>query len=136
RLPALSRRWCCRPRRERTDRRHAVRSASPGVAAMTAHDRIDAIAAFGFTPRQARFLVTVALHGGYCLRRQYLAFAGLRYGKNVRDFLDGLVSQQLAQRFVYQANRGHLYHLHAKSLYRALEQRDNRNRRQVSPAAI
>ena len=103
---------------------------------MTFEERITALAPLGFTLRQTRFLVTVALHSGYCLRRQYLTFAGLRYGKNVRDFLDGLVSQQLAQRFVYQANRGHVYHLHAKSLYRALEQRDNRNRRQASPAAI
>ena len=38
--------------------------------------------------------------------------------------------------FRYQPNRGHVYHLHAKSLYRALAQRDNRNRRQVSPAVI
>ena len=46
---------------------------------MTAEQRADAIAAFGFTRRQARFLVTVALHGGYCLRRQYETFAGIRY---------------------------------------------------------
>ena len=80
--------------------------------------------------------MTAALHSGYCLRRQYLAFAGVRYGKNVRDFLETLVRRQLAQRFLYQPNRGHVYHLHAKSLYRALAQRDNRNRRQVSPAVI
>src|SRR5207302_10646368 len=129
RLPALSRRWCCRPRRERTDRRHAVRSASPGVAAMTAHDRIDAIAAFGFTPRQARFLVTVALHGGYCLRRQYEAFAGIRYGKNVRAFLDRLVAVGLADRFQGRPDRGHVYHIHGRSLYGALGQEENRNRR-------
>jgi hypothetical protein len=103
---------------------------------VTFDERVTALVPLGFTARQTRFLVTVALHGGYCLRRQYLAFASLRYGKNVRDFLDGLVSRQLAQRFVYQANRGHVYHLYAKSLYRALEQRDNRNRREVSPAAI
>jgi hypothetical protein len=103
---------------------------------MTFDERVTALAPLGFTGRQTRFLVTAALHSGYCLRRQYLAFAGLRYGKNVRDFLDGLVSQQLAHRFLYQANRGHVYHLHATSLYRALKQRDNRNRRQVSPAGI
>jgi hypothetical protein len=103
---------------------------------MTFDERVTALAPLGFTPRQTRFLVTAALHSGYCLRRQYLAFAGVRYGKNVRDFLEALVRRQLAQRFLYQPNRGHIYHLHAKGLYRALAQRDNRNRRQVSPAVI
>ncbi len=103
---------------------------------MTFAERVAALAPLGFTPRQTRFLVTAALHSGYCLRRQYLAFAGVRYGKNVRDFLEALVRRQLAHRFLYQPNRGHVYHLHAKSLYRALAQRDNRNRRQVSPAVI
>jgi hypothetical protein len=103
---------------------------------MTFDERVTALAPLGFTPRQTRFLVTAALHSGYCLRRHYLAFAGVRYGKNVRDFFEALVRRQLAQRFLYQPNRGHIYHLHATSLYRALAQRDNRNRREVSPAVI
>ena len=32
---------------------------------MTAEDRVNAVAEFGFTPRQARFLVTVMLHSFY-----------------------------------------------------------------------
>ena len=90
----------------------------------------------GFTTRQARFLVLVALHSGYCLRRQYAAFAGVSYGKNVRDFLDSLVAKHLAERFSLRADRGHLYHLHARSLYRVLRQEDNRNRREGSAALI
>jgi len=42
---------------------------------MTLDDRVHALASLGLTPRQTRFLVTAALHSGYCLRRQYLAFA-------------------------------------------------------------
>ena len=103
---------------------------------MTPEARIDAVAAFGFTPRQARFLVTVTLHGGYCLRRQYEAFAGIRYGKNVRAFLDRLVAIGLADRFRIRADRGHVYHIHGRSLYNALGQEDNRNRRPASPAQI
>ena len=91
---------------------------------------------FGFTPRQAKFVATVALHSGYCLRRQYATFANLAYGKNVRDFLDDLVDRHLAQRFRVRADRGHVYHLHGRSLYRALGQEDNRNRRQASAALI
>ena len=103
---------------------------------MTFDERVAALAPLGFTPRQTRFLVTAALHSGYCQRRQYLAFAGIRYGKNVCDFLEALVRRHLAHRFMYQPNRGHVYHLYPKALYRALAQRDNRNRRQVSPAVI
>ena len=44
---------------------------------MTAHAvRCQAIEMLGYTPRQAQFLVLVALHGGYFLRRQYVAFTG------------------------------------------------------------
>ncbi len=34
---------------------------------MTYQDRVKAIVQFGFTERQARFLVTVMLHSGACL---------------------------------------------------------------------
>ncbi len=103
---------------------------------MTFNQRVEALAPLGFTPRQTRFLVTVALHSGYCLRRQYAAHSGLAYGKNVRNFLDTLVSHKLATRFTYRANRGHLYHLFARSIYRALDQEDDRHRRHASPALI
>ena len=36
---------------------------------MTAEDRVNAVAEFGFTPRQARFLVLVMRHAGVCLLR-------------------------------------------------------------------
>jgi hypothetical protein len=104
--------------------------------AMQLDEGLRALEPLGLTPRQTRFVMTVALHGGYCLRRQYLRFAGLRYGKNVRDFLDSLVERHLAKRFCYQPNRGYVYHLRAKSLYRCLHQEDNRNRRHVSPPLI
>ena len=103
---------------------------------MTFEDRVRALEPLGFSPRQARFVVTVALHGGYCLRRHYTAFAGIRYGRVVRDFLDSLVTRQLARRVEYRTERGYLYHLHAKSIYRALQQDNNRNRRRARPERI
>jgi hypothetical protein len=93
-------------------------------------------AALGFTARQAEFLTLVALHSGYCLRRQYSSFCALSYGKNVRNFLDGLVDRQLARRVTFRADRGHVYHLFARSIYAALQQEDNRNRPYASPALI
>jgi hypothetical protein len=40
----------------------------------------------------------------------------------------------LALRFTYRVDRGNVYHLHARSIYRALQQDENRNRRVAGPA--
>ena len=48
---------------------------------MTFADRTAALVPFGFTERQARFLVTVMLHSGVCLGRQYCAFARINTGR-------------------------------------------------------
>jgi hypothetical protein len=103
---------------------------------MTFEDRVRALEPFGFTPRQTRFLATVALHSGYCLRRQYAAFAGVQCGKNVGHFLERLVERRLAERFTLRADRGLIYHLTARGIYRAIGEEDNRNRRQASAALI
>ena len=103
---------------------------------MTFEDRVSAMEAWGFLPRQARFLVTVALHSGYCLRRHYTTFTGTQNGKNVQRFLDGLVARELAVRMTYRPDRGHVYHLHNRSLYRALGDEHDRNRRHASAALI
>ena len=63
---------------------------------MTAEDRVKAVVEFGFTERQARFLVTVMLHSGVCLLRQYTAFAGIVHGQKTRKFFDKLVSRKFA----------------------------------------
>jgi hypothetical protein len=73
---------------------------------------------------------------GYCLRRQYEAFAGVRYGKNVRAFLDGLVTRGLAERFAGRSDRGRVYHVHGRTLYRCIGEIDSRNRRPAGPALI
>jgi hypothetical protein len=103
---------------------------------MRFEERVRALELLRLTPRQTRFVAIVALHSGYCLRRQYMAFARLRYGKVVREFLDGLVERGLATKESCRTDRGFLYHLHGRSIYRALGQDDNRNRRRASLAAI
>jgi hypothetical protein len=103
---------------------------------VTFEQRVDAVAAMGFDRRRAQFLALVALHSGYCLRRQYAEFTGVVYGKNVRDFLDHLVKLGVARRLTFRRDRGHIYHLFARSIYSALQQQDNRNRRHASPALI
>ncbi|HKV99398.1 MAG TPA: hypothetical protein VJN96_06230 [Vicinamibacterales bacterium] len=103
---------------------------------MTFDDRVRALEDLGFGERQTRFLVTVALHSGFCLRRHYTAFTGLAYGAGVRDFLDRLVIRKLAKRLTFRRDRGHVYHLHASRIYAAIDQDDNRNRRRTSAALI
>ena len=103
---------------------------------MTFGERVEALEPLGFSHRQTEFLVTVALHSGFCLRRHYMAFAGLKYGAGVRDFLDRLVARGLARRSQFRADRGHVYHLHNTHIYAAINQDDNRNRRRTSPALI
>jgi hypothetical protein len=103
---------------------------------MTFAERVAAIAGLGFGPTQAPFLTTVALHSGYCVRRQYAAFIGCTYRKKSSNFLDGLVARNLARRITYGANRGAIYHLFGERLYAAIGQRDDRNRRHASPPVI
>ena len=63
---------------------------------MTFEDRTAAVATFGFTPRQARFLTTVMLHSGVCLPRHYTKFAGIAFGHNTRDFFAKLTRERFA----------------------------------------
>jgi hypothetical protein len=103
---------------------------------MTFEERVRALAYLGFTEKQTRFLVTVALHGGFCLRRHYAHAAGLAYGAGVRDFLDRLVRRGLARRLDFRRDRGHVYHLCHSALYEAVGQPDEGNRRATSPALV
>ena len=63
---------------------------------MTHAERVSAIAALGFTERQAAFLVLVMLHSGVCVGRQYCAFAGIVRGQKMADFFQKLVARRYA----------------------------------------
>ena len=92
--------------------------------------RVQALAAFGFTPRQRQFLVTVMVHAGAFLERQYCAFTGTARGQNSREFVARLVARGFAHAIEPgPVRRGRLYHVHHKPPYEAIGQDDNRNRR-------
>src|SRR5204863_10176272 len=101
---------------------------------MTAEDRVKTIVEFGFTERQARFLVTVMLHSGVCLLRQYTAFAGIVHGEKTKRFFAKLVRLRYASAYPCRHNRGRIYQVHHKALYRAIDETDSRHRRPLSPA--
>src|SRR5712691_10794390 len=98
---------------------------------MTAEERITAVAEFGFTTRQARFLVMVRRHAGVCLLRQYSAFAGIVHGQKTRAFFRRLVSRGYASATACRHNRGRLYHVHHYALYRAIGEPNSPYRRPV-----
>lgn len=92
--------------------------------------RVNALGAFGFTQRQREFLVTVMVHSGCFLERQYCAFTRTVRGQNSREFMARLVARGFVRAIgAGAARRGRLYHVHHKPLYEAIGQADNRNRR-------
>jgi hypothetical protein len=104
---------------------------------VTDAERIDAVAKLGFTPRQAGFLVTVAMHAGVCLSRQYATYAGLVWGHVVREFFTALVKRRIATPFPCARGGANLYRLQHKTIYRAIGEPDSRLRRPVSlPRAV
>ena len=101
---------------------------------MTLADRVDAVEAFGFTERQARFLVTVMLHAGVFLGRQYCAFASIRYGAPVMNLFRMLTSRGFATPQTCAHGRARLFHIHHKPLYAAIGEPENRFRRPTTLA--
>ena len=63
---------------------------------MTTAERVRAVAEKGFTDRQAGFLVTVMLHSGVCIGRQYCVYARIVRGQKVYDFFASLVARRFA----------------------------------------
>jgi len=92
--------------------------------------RTEAIAAFGFTERQARFLVHVLLHSGVFVERQYCSFAGIVHGQKSTDFIKRLVERRFATPItVGKLHRGRMLHVHYKPFWTAVGQPDNRFRK-------
>jgi hypothetical protein len=92
--------------------------------------RVNALAGFGFTQRQREFLVTVMVHAGCFLERQYCTFTGTARGQNSRDFVARLVVRRFARSIEPgPVRRRRLYHVHHKPLYEAIGLSDDRNRR-------
>jgi hypothetical protein len=94
-------------------------------------DRVQAVTEFGFTERQACFLVSVMLYAGVCVPRQYATFAGTAYGHTVSRFFDKLVRRGYATVCGCLHNRAELYHVRHPALYRAIDQPHSRYRRPV-----
>jgi hypothetical protein len=97
---------------------------------------VKAVAEFGFTERQARFLVTVLLYSGVCVPRQYATFAGIAYGHKVSRFFDVLANYGFAVVSDCLHNRARVYHLADARLYAAIGQPHSRYRRPVAARQV
>lgn len=94
---------------------------------------MQAVIDFGFTERQARFLVLVMRHGGVCIPRQYASFAGIANGgRRCNAFFDRLVRRGYAHESRCLHNRARVYHVHHKPLYFLIGELSSRYRRPVS----
>ncbi len=93
--------------------------------------RLAAIAAFGFTERQAGFLLQVLLHAGVFVERQYCSHAGIVHGQKSTDFIKGLVERRFATPIATgKLHRGRMFHVHYKPLWDG-----HRRARQPAPEA-
>jgi len=93
-------------------------------------ERMEAIAAFGFTERQARFLLNVLLHSGVFIERQYCSSAGIVHGQKSTDFIKTLVERRFATPIATgKLHRGRMFHVHYKPLWAAIGEPDNRFRK-------
>ena len=95
---------------------------------MTFAEQTNALQQFGYTVREASFLVTAALHSGYFVMRQLTP-----HGGKVAERLGWKVVAYQHATAAKCASNTHLFHLQAKALYRALGQENNRHRRGHSP---
>jgi hypothetical protein len=101
---------------------------------MTHEDRVQAVIDFGFTERQARFLVLVMRHAGVCVPRQYAGFSGIANGgRRCNAFFERLIRRGYANDIGCVHNRARLYHLQHKPLYHVIGDVASRHRRRVSP---
>lgn len=106
----------------------------PDIGKAGAQDpRIRAVSEFGFTERQARFLVLVMRHAGVCVPRQYAHVAGVAYGAKCNAFFERLVRRAFARAIDCVHNRARLYHVHSNALYHVIGDGRSRYRRPVSP---
>lgn len=102
---------------------------------MNFEERVSALAAATadqFTERQSRFLVTVMLHSGVCMVRQYCAFGKTVYGQAARGFFARLVSLRLATTYETVRSGARVFHIQHRPLYAAIGEPDSRFRKPAS----
>ncbi|WP_239490268.1 hypothetical protein [Luteitalea sp. TBR-22] len=73
--------------------------------------------------------MTVMLHAGVCMVRQYCTFAGIAHGHNARELFARLVERRIATPYSALHARARLYHIHHRRLYAAIGEPHSRYRK-------
>jgi hypothetical protein len=79
---------------------------------MSQEDRQKTLQPLGYSEREAQFLCSAALHGGYFLRRQYEAFLGHGRGGAASQLIEKTLAAGHARAYTYRYNTN-VYHLYA-----------------------
>ncbi len=93
--------------------------------------RVDALAEFGWTGRDAEWLALVCLHSGAFLRRQYLAFLGQPHRELARRFVERCGKAAVEEPWNGSGLR--LCRIASRPLYLALGAEHVRHRREATP---
>ena len=88
---------------------------------MTFLERVDAMIELGFKPRNATFLTMVLLHGGFFVRRQYHAFAGVSDSQGCWILVNHLLAHRLVRPVACSIFRGHVHQLFGRVLYATVD---------------
>ena len=98
------------------------------VSVLSTSGQVAALQCLGYAKPEAEFLLLATLHSGYFLRRQFEAFISAPRGRPADRFLQRVVGAGHARSVEY-ANRTEVFHLFARTVYRAIGEEENRNRR-------
>jgi hypothetical protein len=99
------------------------------------YDAIDSLARFGYSEREAAFLYLVAVHSGYCLRRQFNQFVARERGAIATHFLRRAVG--FGHLTAKPCVEGRLiYHLADSKLYGLVGLPRSQGRRIKSPGEV
>ena len=97
-------------------------------------DRVAALAAVGWTGRDAEWLALVCLHSGVFLPAQYQAFIGVAHRQPVKRFMERCNGIAVEQR--WNGSRLRLCRIVGRPVYRALAAEHVRHRREAGPAVL
>jgi hypothetical protein len=95
----------------------------------------DELCRFGYTPREAGFLMLAGLQSGYFLRSQFNAHIERECGALGQQFIDRALRLGHIRALPGFDNQ-RLYHVCARALYQQIGEPDNRNRRLHAPETV
>src|SRR5262245_8352519 len=89
---------------------------------------VEALARFGYTERESRFLYLVATHSGFFLQRQLAQYFSISGRGPLTDFLGKARENEHTHEYPYEQGTQKLYHLFSRSIYGALGKEHSGNR--------